>query len=123
MKIHVRLNQSVAEESARAHIECRLRLSLSRLAPRIRSVTVQIVDINGPKGGEDKTCRIDIRLLPSGRVFIEDTDADLFAAVDRAADRAARSASRAVERARDSERDTSAQDGARHASALFDMDE
>jgi putative sigma-54 modulation protein len=105
MKIHVRSRQVEVDDAVRAHIERRLQFSLGRLSPRILRVTVQIVDLNGPRGGEDKACRIEVRLLPTGSIFVEDTDADLYAAVDRAADSAARSVSRAIKRTRDLERD------------------
>ena len=106
MKIHVRSKQVEVDKTVRAHIKRRLQFSLGRLSQRILRVTVQIVDLNGPRGGEDKACRIEARLLPTGSIFVEDTDADIYAAVDRAADRAARSMSRFIKRARDLERNT-----------------
>jgi ribosome-associated translation inhibitor RaiA len=104
MKVHVRGKQADVSNTVRAHIERRLQFSLGRLSPRILRVTVQILDLNGPRGGEDKACRIEVRLLPAGSVFVEDTDADLHAAVDRAADRAAGAVSRVIERTRRLER-------------------
>ena len=101
MKIHVRSRQVVVSESVRAHIERRLEFSLGRVAPRVRRATVQIVDLNGPRGGEDKACRIEVRLDPTGTVFVEDRDANLYTALDRAADRAGRSVVRALKRERD----------------------
>ena len=105
MKIYVRSRQVEVDETVRAHIERRLLFSLGRFSQRIRRVTVQIVDVNGPRGGEDKVCRIEARLLPTGSTFVEDRDADLYAAIDRAADRAARSVSRAIKRTQELERD------------------
>jgi putative sigma-54 modulation protein len=101
VQIHVRSKQVEMDEAVRTHIEHRLEQSLGRHAARIRRVSAQIVDVNGPRGGEDKVCRLEIRLLPTGGLFVEDTDADLYAAVSRAADRAARAVSRAVERNRE----------------------
>jgi putative sigma-54 modulation protein len=123
MKIHVRGKQIELDETVRAHIERRLQFSLGRLSPRIVRVTVQIVDLSEPRGGEDKTCRIEIRLLPAGSIFIEDTDADIYAAVDRAADRAARCVSRAVQRERDLRRDTVLPRNPLPASTSSDSDE
>jgi ribosome hibernation promoting factor len=100
MKIQVRSRQVEVDGTARAHVERRLQFGLGRLSLRILRVTVQIVDLNGPRGGEDKSCRIEVRLLPTGRVFVEDTDADLYAAIDRAVDRVARSVLRAIKRSR-----------------------
>jgi putative sigma-54 modulation protein len=123
MQIHMRMEQNIASVAVRAYIEHELLNSLRRFSPRIRRTTLQIVDNNGPRGGMDKTCRINIRLVPTGSVRIEDTDVDMFAAVDRAIERATRSVSRAIERVRDSERDVSRQTSARRSSTRLDTDE
>jgi ribosome-associated translation inhibitor RaiA len=104
MKIQLRSKQLEMNAKVLAHIERRLQFGLGRLSQRIHRVAVHIGDLNGPRGGEDKTCRIEVRLLPTGSVFADAKDVDLDAAVDRAADRVARSVSRAIKRALDRER-------------------
>ena len=89
MKIQIRGKDIELDKAMKEHIEHRLLCGLDRFSPRITRVTVQILDLNGPHGGPDKSCRIEIRLHPSGRIFVKDTDAHLHAAVDRAVDRAA----------------------------------
>lgn len=75
----------------------RLEYALGRFGTRIRSVTVRLADVNGPRGGVDKTCVIAVRLEPARRlIVIEDIDADAPVAIDRAADRAARAVARAL---------------------------
>ena len=68
-------------------IERRLHFALSRFSRRIRYVTARVSDINGPKGGVDKRCRIVVNLSPSGSIVVEDTHAELSQAITRAADR------------------------------------
>ncbi len=104
MKIHVRCKQVDVDEAVRAHIERRLQFSLGRLSRRILRVTTHIVDINGPRGGDDKVCRIEVRLPAASSIFVEAINANLYAAVDAAADCAARAVSRAIRRSRDIER-------------------
>lgn len=105
MKIHVRGRQVQVDDRVRAHVERRLQSSLDRFADRVQRVTVYLIDVNGPRGGEDKVCRIDARLRPVGALFIAEADADLFAAVDRAADRLGDALARALRRRRDLARD------------------
>lgn len=100
MKLHVRSRQVVVGENARAHVERRLASSLDRLADRVQRVTVTLLDVNGPRGGEDKLCRIEVRLRPTGSLFVEEAGADLFTVVDRAADRVGEAVSRALQRGR-----------------------
>jgi hypothetical protein len=74
------------------------------MATRVPKVIVRIDDLNGPRGGVDKTCRIDVEVLHGADVFVEDRDADLIAVIDRAAQRAGRAVSRTIERRRDKQR-------------------
>jgi ribosomal subunit interface protein len=67
--------------------------------PAVR-LQVSLSDENGPRGGEDKCCRI--RLLgPRGGTFVEATHADPYAAVDIAADRLAQALQRRLQRKRE----------------------
>ncbi|HEY3353070.1 MAG TPA: HPF/RaiA family ribosome-associated protein [Polyangia bacterium] len=81
-------------------VERRLRFALGRFGHWIRGVIVRLVDLNGPKGGVDKRCRVEVRGGSRRAIVVESTDASVLAAVDDAAARAARSVGRAMERAR-----------------------
>ena len=75
----------------------RLEFALGRFSARVRSVTVRVADLNGPRGGVDKHCLVAIRLTsPARLIVIEDTDAEAEIAIGRAADRAARVVARAL---------------------------
>jgi ribosome hibernation promoting factor len=76
------------------HVRKRLDFTLSRAGRRVRSVDVRLSDINGPRGGIDKRCLIEIRLYDLPVVVVEDTQADLYTAIDRAATRAGRTVMR-----------------------------
>ena len=101
MKILVRAVNLELDGKVRAEVESRLRAGLDRLEHRIQRVTVRIVDQNGPRGGEDIACLIDIRLRPRGRLFIQETALDPLGAVSRAGDVAVTAVTRRFERARD----------------------
>lgn len=81
------------------HVERRLRFALGRFAARLVRVAVRVDDVNGPRGGADKRCKIHLDL--AGRsLTVEEIDADLYAAIDRAAGRARVATERAVARRR-----------------------
>ena len=86
------------------HTERRLRFALTRSSDRIVRVAVLVGDSNGPRGGEDKFCRIKIHLKRAPQVLIEDTGADLYAVIGRAAERAGRNAAKRVDRLQESVR-------------------
>lgn len=80
------------------HTERRLRFALTRTSGRIKRVVVRLGDANGPRGGEDKFCRIEVVLDDAPVVLIEDAGPDLYAVIDRAAERAGRNVAKRVNR-------------------------
>jgi putative sigma-54 modulation protein len=101
MEMRIRSQHMKVDSSLREAIALRLRAALSRLLERIRWVDVQLADINGPRGGVDKRCRITLRMEQRGTVVVEAQDEDLHAAVARASERVARAVVRAMERRRE----------------------
>jgi len=55
-------------------------------------------DINGPRGGVDKRCQLRIVLAGMPDVVIQDTEANLYVAIDRASNRAGRTLVRKLDR-------------------------
>jgi ribosome hibernation promoting factor len=103
MKILIR-GRVRAGAAVRAYVERRLQFSLGRFSRRVERAMVHLDDVNGPRGGEDKVCRIEVRLRPSGNVFVEESGSVVLAAVAGAADRVGRAVSRALERRRSIDR-------------------
>ncbi|MGA2477131.1 MAG: HPF/RaiA family ribosome-associated protein [Spirochaetia bacterium] len=101
MRIRVRAVNLALDARTRAEIELLLQASLGRLERRILRVDARVADQNGPRGGADISCLVEVRLRPRGRLFVEETDVDLQGAVRRAADAAATTVSRNLERKRD----------------------
>lgn len=99
MNVRIRTGNLDLEDALKSYIERRLHFSLSRFGSRLGLITVRISDLNGPRGGIDKACRISAELVPFGIVRVEDVDADLYTAIDRAAERLGRSFGRKLERA------------------------
>ena len=59
---------------------------------------MRLSDINGPHGGADKRCHLQVVLAGLPDVVVEDTEADLYVAIDRATDRAGRTVVRRIDR-------------------------
>lgn len=97
MQFHIQSQSFTLTEALRAYAERRLRLALNHARDHIRRIEVRLSDINGPRGGADKRCQIVVPLEKHSSVVIEDTESNLYAAIDRAADRAARAVARRLE--------------------------
>ena len=100
MQIYIQSHNFPLTRALKGHVERRLGFALSTKNEHIQKVMVRLSDINGPRGGEDKCCRIMIVLPHLQDVVIEDTKANLYCAIDQAADRAGRTVGRRVTRQR-----------------------
>jgi ribosomal subunit interface protein len=100
MMIDLRSSNLPISLALREHIERRLDFAIRRFASRISRVVVRLVDVNGPRGGPDKRCRIIAHLSPTGNVMVEATDADVYAAASQAAIRLDERVARALQRRR-----------------------
>ncbi len=87
-------------EALSNHTRRRLDFGLSRHADRITRVVVRVGDENGPRGGVDKFCRLQVSLVDAPQVVIRDCGPDLYTVIDRASDRAARAVAKQLERNR-----------------------
>ncbi|MGE5111324.1 MAG: HPF/RaiA family ribosome-associated protein [Acidobacteriaceae bacterium] len=97
MHVAINLNNADLVEPFKSYAERRLRFALGRFGGRVGHVTVRISE-DGPT---QHRCRISAEVLPFGRVAVEETDPDLFAAIDRATGRIGRLFGRELERARE----------------------
>ena len=101
MQIDIQARNFLLTKALRGHVERRLNFALNTREDHIQRINVRLSDVNGPRGGEDKLCHIQVVLPHLADVVIEDTEEDLYAAIDRAANRAGRTVGRRLTRQRD----------------------
>jgi putative sigma-54 modulation protein len=87
-------------EGLRAHVADRINISLGRFSARLNRVVIRLSDVNGPRGGIDKRCQLQLLIDGNQTVVVQDHEADLYLAVNRATDRAAHSLARLLRRSR-----------------------
>ncbi|QYZ66584.1 MAG: hypothetical protein OI74_15780 [Gammaproteobacteria bacterium (ex Lamellibrachia satsuma)] len=104
MQIDLQARSFSLTKALREHTKRRLGFAFGSRDADIQRVAVRLSDINGPRGGVDNQCRIQVVLPGLPDVVIEDIDMDMYAAIDRAADRASCAVSRKLARQRDRER-------------------
>lgn len=100
MKISIRARHLDLTPELRDQLHRRIYFALGRFAPVLRNVAVMVTDINGPKGGPDKQCRIRVRGHGLPAIVIEQVGTDEVAVVALAAERAERAVVRAFARRR-----------------------
>ena len=94
MQIAIQSRDFSLTDALQDHVNRRIGFTLARGASRVRRVDVRLSDLNGPRGGVDKRCLIEVRLDGLPAVVVEDVQADMYTAIDRAAGRAARTVMR-----------------------------
>ncbi|MCA9680293.1 MAG: HPF/RaiA family ribosome-associated protein [Myxococcales bacterium] len=100
MKIDVRSRGLDAADALREHTLRRIRSHLHRFHDRLTAVEVRLGDVNGPRGGVDKQCRITVRGPGLGAATLDELHGDPFAAIDVAVRRIAYAVSRTLDRRR-----------------------
>lgn len=89
-----------ASEALREYIMERLNSALDRAQDSINYITVRLTDLNGPKGGIDKRCLINVKLPGRPHIVITEIASDINSAIDLAADRVSLAVERVISRAR-----------------------
>lgn len=93
MRIKIKARDFELPDALHEHVEHRLAFALSQFQDRVRYVVVRL-SVDGPKGGIDKRCQLQVRLTGLSDLIVEETEADFQVAVNRAADRARRTLTR-----------------------------
>lgn len=98
MQIQIHADDFDLTEGLRNHIAKRLAYALNHGRDLVSRIVVRLSDVNGPRGGVDKRCGIEVRLKGASTIAIDDTEADLYVAIDRAAERTGRTLGRRIAR-------------------------
>ncbi|MCP5284973.1 MAG: HPF/RaiA family ribosome-associated protein [Burkholderiaceae bacterium] len=80
--------------------ERRLRFVIRRLQWLVPQARIRLSDVNGPRGGVDKRCQVELHAAGAGTVVVTAVATHWPAALDRALARAGRALLRALRRAR-----------------------
>jgi ribosome-associated translation inhibitor RaiA len=100
MIIDIKARNVSLTHALRGYVLKRIKSSLTGNNDHIQRIVVRLSDINGPKGGIDKRCHIQVVIPHRPDVVIDNVESSLFAAVDIAANRAGRTVSRCVAKLR-----------------------
>ena len=76
----------------------RVRFALRRLTALVPRAKVQFSDVNGPRGGVDKRCQVELSTESAGMVVIASLARDWRTALDRSLGRATRVLTRSLQR-------------------------
>ena len=98
MKIDIQARDFTLTTALENHVKDRINYLFASRTEHIQSISVRLSDINGPRGGIDKQCRVRVKLPRLNEIVVDDVQADLYVAISRAMDRASRTVNRRLSR-------------------------
>ena len=98
MEVDIQTRNFVLTEGLRSHVQRRLFFAMARFQGRVQRITVRLSDTNGPRGGLDKCCHLQIRVDGVPDIVVSSTEKDLYAAISGSAERAGQSLRRYLKR-------------------------
>lgn len=90
MKVVISAKRLQDEKAINEHIKHRLSFAFSRTRRFIRSIEFILSDIQGPKGGVDKECKVIVEPESSDAIVIVERQSKMESAIDRCITRASR---------------------------------
>jgi ribosome hibernation promoting factor len=100
MKIELRCEGYSAPDRLRSHVQRRLGQALGRFRDQVQWARVWLKDVNGPRGGHDKLCQVQLRVKGTSDIILQERQEDARSAFDRAAARVIHALLRQVARQR-----------------------
>ena len=98
MRIDLHCDGVESAPGLREYVARRMKFAVGRFRDHIQWARVKVAAVNGPEGGADKRCVVQLRLRNLPDVVFAITQLDVRAAVDEAADRVARVLAQRVRR-------------------------
>lgn len=106
MHIDIQARGFELTDNLREHTRRRLGFATDWARDEVRRINVRLSDVNGPRGGKDKRCLIQIPLTGRPDIVIDELESDLYVSIDKAIGRAERVLAKQIERAREHPHDT-----------------
>jgi putative sigma-54 modulation protein len=98
--VHVRAVGVELGDDEREYIGQKLAMKLAKFGTMVERASVRVEDVNGPRGGVDKVCRVKVVLFGLPTVVVEQADEAQHAAVDGAMGRTDIAVARSLARRR-----------------------
>ena len=97
--VHIRAMHTSLDDETKAYVRRSLGRKLGKFAQHIERISVRYEDVNGPKGGRDKLCRIKVTLSGLEPVVIDERGEQFIDAYDVAVDNVQRAVRRHLDKA------------------------
>jgi putative sigma-54 modulation protein len=94
MLVNIQSRHFSLSEALSKYVKKKVQIMLCRYEGKIIRVDVSLFDINGPKGGEDKCCKIVVKINGASSIVVQETAEDLYDAINTCSRRGRRAVKR-----------------------------
>ena len=94
MLVHIQSRHFSLSEALSRYVRNKTQVMLGRYEAKIIRVDVSLFDINGPKGGEDKCCKIIVKMGSANSIVVQETAEDVYDAINTCTRRGRRAVKR-----------------------------
>lgn len=94
MLVQIQSRHFSLSEALNKYVKSKVQIMLSRYETKIISINVSLFDVNGPKGGEDKCCKIIVKVNGRSSIVVQETAEDLYDAINTSTRRVRRAVKR-----------------------------
>ncbi len=94
LETYIYSNDFELSNKLKSHIKDKAFKTFYRFENLIRKLEIRISDENGPKGGEDKSCVVCVKIVSLPDIIVKDIESDAYAAISRSIARAKRTLAR-----------------------------
>lgn len=91
--------------------------SMNACSDRIERLVIRLKDINGPKGGNDKECCIEVKLANHAPIVVSKRSSNAYSSIRKALERASRTTLRKLDKRRNLKTDLRAINSFKHDSS------
>ena len=110
MNLHIQSKTFSLTGALKQYVKRKVDSVIQQRADHIQRINVNLSDINGPHGGIDKRCQVHLVIPRMPDIVIQDTQSNLYSAIDSAISRAKVALSRKLTRRQIKNRHTRSDD-------------
>jgi putative sigma-54 modulation protein len=82
MLVHIQSKHFSLTEPLSKYINSKVQVMISRYETKIISINVDLLDVIGPEGGDDKCCKIIVKINSNSSIVVQETAEDLYDAIN-----------------------------------------
>jgi ribosomal subunit interface protein len=82
MLVHIQSGHLSLTEPLSKYINSKVQVMISRYETKIISINVDLPDVISPKGGDDKCCKIIVKINSNSSIVVQETAEDLYDAIN-----------------------------------------